>query len=71
MDVTRLLIALAVGMVVLVIMIMKTKIHPALALVIAASIVGITGGVELASIPGLITSGFGNTLASIGLVIAF
>ncbi|PNV60610.1 gluconate permease [Clostridium sp. chh4-2] len=71
MDVTRLLIALAVGMVVLIIMIMKTKIHPALALVISAAVVGIVGGVDLAAIPGLITSGFGNTLAGIGLVIAF
>ena len=32
---------------------------------------GVVGGVELATIPGLITSGFGSTLASIGLVIAF
>lgn len=71
MDVTRLLIALAIGMVVLVIMIMKTKIHPALALIISAALVGVVGGVELGTIPGLITSGFGNTLASIGLVIAF
>lgn len=28
---------------------------------------GVVGGVELATIPGLITSGFGSTLASIGL----
>lgn len=71
MDVTRLLIALAVGMLVLIIMIMKTKIHPALALVISAALVGIVGGVEMKTIPGLITAGFGNTLAGIGLVIAF
>lgn len=71
MDVARLLIALAVGMVFLVVMIMKTKIHPALSLVISACVVGIVGGVELNTIPGLITSGFGNTLAGIGLVIAF
>lgn len=71
MDVTRLLIALAVGMVVLVVMIMKTKIHPALALVISAALVGVVGGVEMEAIPGLITSGFGGTLAGIGLVIAF
>lgn len=71
MDVTRLLVALAIGMVILILMIMKTKVHPALALVLSAALVGIVGGVELAAIPGLITSGFGNTLASIGLVIAF
>ena len=71
MDVTRLLIALVVGMAVLIVLIMKTKLHPALSLVISAAVVGIVGGVELPAIPGLITSGFGNTLAGIGLVIAF
>lgn len=71
MDVTRLLFALAVGMAVLIVLIMKTRLHPALSLVISAAVVGITGGVELTAIPGLITSGFGNTLAGIGLVIAF
>ena len=63
MDVTRLLIALFVGMAVLIFLIMKTRLHPSLSLVISACVVGIVGGVELASIPGLITSGFGNTLA--------
>lgn len=71
MDVTRLLIALVVGMAVLIVLIMKTKLHPALSLVISAVVVGIVGGVGLTAIPGLITSGFGNTLAGIGLVIAF
>ena len=63
MDVTRLLIALVVGMAVLIVLIMKTKLHPALSLVISAVVVGIVGGVGLTAIPGLITSGFGNTLA--------
>ena len=71
MDVTRLIVALFVGMAVLIVLIMKTRLHPSLALVISACVVGVVGGVELATIPGLITSGFGSTLASIGLVIAF
>lgn len=71
MDVTRLLVALAIGMVVLMVLIMKTKFHPALALITSAVVVGIAGGVELSSIPGLITGGFGSTLSSIGIVIAF
>ncbi len=37
MDVTRLLIALVVGMAVLIVLIMKTKLHPALSLVISPS----------------------------------
>ena len=71
MNVAQSLIALAVGMAVLIFLIMKTKFHPALALVTGACVVGIISGVKLNSIPGLITSGFGNTLSSIGLVIAF
>ena len=71
MEVARSVIALAIGMAVLIVLIMKTKFHPALALVTGACVVGVCAGVEWAAIPGLITSGFGNTLASIGLVIAF
>ena len=71
MNVAQSLIALAVGMAVLIFLIMKTKFHPALALVTGACVVGIVAGVQLNTIPGLITSGFGSTLSSIGLVIAF
>ena len=71
MDVTRLLIALAIGMAVLVVLIMKSRLHPALCLVISAVVVGIVGGVSLGDIPGLITGGFGSTLTGIGIVIAF
>ena len=63
MDITRSVIALLIGM--------KTKMHPSLALVLGACIVGVCSGVELSAIPGLITGGFGSTLSSIGLVIAF
>lgn len=41
MDVTRLLIALFVGMAVLIFLIMKTRLHPSLSLVISACVVGI------------------------------
>ena len=71
MDVARSVIALAIGMAVLIVLIMRTKFHPALALVTGACVVGVVAGVEWAAIPGLITSGFGSTLSSIGLVIAF
>ena len=71
MDITRSVIALLIGMGALIWMIMKTKMHPSLALVLGACIVGVCSGVELSAIPGLITGGFGSTLSSIGLVIAF
>lgn len=38
MDVTRLLIALFVGMAVLIFLIMKTRLHPSLSLVITACV---------------------------------
>ncbi len=71
MDITRSVIALLIGMDALIWMIMKTKMHPSLALVLGACIVGVFSGVELSAIPGLITGGFGSTISSIGLVIAF
>lgn len=71
MNVTQLLIALAIGMALLIFLILKTRIHTSIALIISAMVVGLVGGVEPASVPSLITSGFGNTLASIGIVIAF
>lgn len=36
MDVTRLIVALFVGMAVLIVLIMKTRLHPSLSLVISA-----------------------------------
>lgn len=71
MDITRSVIALLIGMGALIVMIMKTKMHPSLALVLGTCIVGVFSGVELSAIPGLITGGFVSTLSSIGLVIAF
>lgn len=49
---------------------MKTRLHPSLSLVISACVVGVVGGVELATIPGLITSGFGSTLAITGFLVS-
>ena len=45
MDVTRLIVALFVGMAVLIVLIMKTRLHPSLSLVISACVVGVVGGV--------------------------
>jgi GntP family gluconate:H+ symporter len=71
MDISRLLFSLGFGLVLLIFMIMRTKIHAALALILAAAFVGVAGGVPISSISGIIATGFGNTLGSIGLVIGF
>lgn len=65
----QMLIGLAIGITVLILLVLKTKIHAFLALIIAASITGLIGGMEPLNVVNSITSGFGNTLASIGIVV--
>ena len=48
----------------------KYKLHPFLALLVAAIIMGILGGLDTSIIIKSISEGFGNTLKSIGIVIA-
>ena len=65
------IIALLIGIVVLIVLILKTKVHPFLGLIIAAVTIGLIGGMDPTKIPGSITSGFGGTLGSIGIIIGF
>ncbi len=77
----RMLIALGIGIVLLVFLVLKTKIHAFLALIIASLVIGVVGGMPLTSITledgktlgiiNSITAGFGNTLGSIGIIIGF
>ena len=48
----------------------KYKFHPFLALIVAAIIMGVLGGLDTSIIIKSISEGFGNTLKSIGIVIA-
>lgn len=78
---SRMLIGLLVGIVILVILVLKTKIHAFLALIMCSVIVGIVGGMPIVNttlddgtafgIIQSITSGFGGTLGSIGIIIGF
>ena len=68
---TQILVGLGIGIVCLIYMIMKTKIHTFLALIIATVIVGIIGGIGYQQIVASITKGFGGTLGSIGIIIGF
>lgn len=77
----RMLIGLAVGIIVLIFLVLKTKIQAFLALIICTVIVGVIGGMPLINITledgktfgiiNSITSGFGGTLGSIGIIIGF
>lgn len=60
---------LALAVTILIILVLKTKVHAFLALIIAASIAGIVGGMKPTLVADTISAGFGSTLASIGIVI--
>ena len=78
----RMLLGLAIGIVVLIFLVLKTKVQAFLALIICTVIVGVIGGMPLINttievdgvqktfgIVNSITSGFGGTLGSIGIII--
>ena len=65
------LIFLIIILILIVIAITRWKIHPFLALLLAAVSIGLLAGFDLTSIIDNLTQGFGATLKSIGIVIAF
>lgn len=77
----RMLLGLAIGIAVLIFLVLKTKIQAFLALIICTVIVGVVGGMPLNNITledgttfgilNSITTGFGGTLSSIGIIIGF
>ena len=80
----QMLLGLAVGIVLLIFMVLKTKIQAFLALIISTVVVGVIGGMPITTITikvdgvekpfgivNSITSGFGGTLGSIGIIIGF
>ena len=67
----QLMVGLVLAIVVLIFLVLRTRIHALLALVTAASIAGLVGGMAPDALVKTITSGFGSTLSTIGLVIGF
>lgn len=67
----QMLIGLLIGIIILIFMILKTKIHAFLALIIAALVIGIIGGMTPADTITAIQNGFGGTLGNIGIIIGF
>lgn len=64
-------IGLVAAIAVLVLLVLRTRVHAVLALVIAASIAGLAAGMSPGDAVAAITAGFGSTLATIGLVVGF
>ncbi|MEG1291982.1 MAG: SLC13 family permease, partial [Lachnospiraceae bacterium] len=77
----RMMIGLVIGIILLVILVLKTKVHAFLALIISCAVVGVIGGMpivdttlENGTVFGIINSiknGFGGTLGNIGIIIGF
>lgn len=65
----RMIIAMVIGIILLVFLILKTKIHTFLALIIASLFIGAVGGFPAPELIKAITDGFGGTLGSIGIII--
>ena len=66
---TRLLIAAAVGIVVLLLLIIKFKLHPVISMMIAAIIIGVGAGMPLKMISDTVEKGVGKTLQGIALLV--
>ncbi|WP_059104772.1 GntP family permease [Shouchella shacheensis] len=73
MDVsgTQMIAGLVLAIIVLIVLVVKTKVHVFLALIIASSITGLVGGMSPPAVVTAITEGFGSTLGSIAIVIGF
>lgn len=65
----QLLLALVLGIATIVVLVLRTRLDAFVALLIAALVTGLVAGQSPLDIVKAITSGFGNTLASIGIVI--
>ena len=61
-DGIRMLLALVIGLVALVLLITKTKVHVFLAVILCAIFIGLAGGMAVDDTMDAITLGFGNSL---------
>lgn len=63
------IIGLAVAVFVLIFLVLRTKVHPLIAMLLASCIAGLTGGMSVDETTDAITRGFGSTLGTIGIII--
>ncbi|WP_295253168.1 gluconate:H+ symporter [uncultured Catenibacterium sp.] len=68
-DPTRLLIAAAVGIILLLILIIRFKLHPVLSMMISALVIGVGAGMPLTMIAETVEKGVGKTLQGIALLV--
>ena len=63
------IIGLIIAVFVLVVLVLRTRVHAFIAMLIASAIAGLIGGMSVNDTLGAITKGFGGTLGGIGIVI--
>lgn len=63
------IIGLVVAVFVLIFLVLRTRVHALIAMILAACIAGLTGGLSVTATLDAITRGFGSTLGTIGIVI--
>ncbi|QJW89054.1 GntP family permease [Spirosoma taeanense] len=63
------ILGLAVAVFVLIFLVLRTRVHPLIAMITAACIAGLTGGMSVNETLDAITKGFGSTLGTIGIII--
>lgn len=66
---TRMLLGLAIGIILMIVLVSKTKVHTFIALLLASMVTGIIGGMGSSALVNAIQDGFGNTLKSTGIII--
>jgi len=67
---TRLILAVAAGVVVLVVLVTQFKVHPFLALMLGSATLGAVAGMSFNEIIGSFGNGLGTTVANVGMLIA-
>ena len=67
----QMIFGLVIGIFLLILLVLKTKTHPFMALIITSTVTGLIGGMTPTNVVDAITGGFGETLAASGIVIGF
>ena len=69
LDTTRLILAAVIGLAILLVLIIKFKIHAMLSILIGAVAIGLIAGMPFADIVTAVDDGIGNTLKGIALLV--
>ncbi|WP_028983371.1 GntP family permease [Sporolactobacillus terrae] len=68
---TQMILALIVALIILIYLLVKSRLNPFVSLIIGALLTGILGGMDPMKVIDAIKTGFGNTLANLGILILF